>query len=61
LKIISKRGKKPLTSPGVSYKTEIEYGIIIVDGGTYPMTPEEQKAIEEMFDSIRKQLEGIVS
>ena len=59
MKITSKRGKKPLVSPGVSYKTNIEYGIIIVDGGTYPMTPDEQKAIEEMFDNIRKQLQDI--
>jgi hypothetical protein len=59
LKIISKRGKKPLTSPGVSYKTEVEYGIIIIDGHVEPMTPDEQKAVEDMFDNIRKQLEDI--
>jgi hypothetical protein len=61
LKIISKRAKdqRKLVSPGVSYKTEVETTVIIVNGGQVVMTPEELKAIEEMFENIRRQLQGI--
>jgi hypothetical protein len=61
LKIISKRAKdqRKLNSPGVSYKTEVETTVIIVNGGQVVMTPEELKAVEEMFENIRRQLESL--
>lgn len=61
MKIISKRGqaKTPATTPP-AYKAEAEFvEYYIISGGQVPMTPEELKAIEDIFENIRKQLEGL--
>lgn len=60
MQIRSKRAKtqKVLVSPGVSYKTEVET-YIVTNTGVPVVTPEDLKAIEEVFERIRRQLQSV--
>lgn len=57
MKIISKRAKvQQKVSPEVSKPADT---IIIVNGGQVSLSPEELKSVEEIFENIRRQLQGI--